>query len=149
MNHSQRNLPGTKQPGFTLLELMVTVTIVAILASIAVPSYNFAIAKSDRSRAISDINEIALVQGRYFSANRVYTDDYKNLNMSGSTTDSLAEQDGKYNYVISIQNGGANYTVVANPTLSRDIWDLSLDDRGIKTSKKETDPDTAWVTGWP
>ncbi len=104
-------------------------------------------AKSDRSIAISDINEIALVQGRYFSANRVYTNDYKNLNMSGSTTSSIAEQDGKYNYVLSIQNGGANYAIEANPNRSRDKWDLKLDDKNLKTSKKTTD--STWVTGWP
>jgi len=126
---------------------MVTVAIVAILTSIAIPSYTAATAKSDRSIAISDINEIALVQARFFSANRTYTNDYKDLNMSSATTSSIAEKNGKYNYVISIQNAGANYTVEANPNKSRDKWDLKLDDKSLKTSKKVSD--SSWVTGWP
>ncbi len=126
---------------------MITVAIVAILISIAIPSYTTATAKSDRSIAISDINEIALVQARFFSANRTYTNDYKDLNMSSTTTSNIAEKNGKYNYVLSIQNAGANYTVEANPNKSRDKWDLKLDDKSLKTSKKASD--SSWVTGWP
>ena len=40
-----------KQRGFTLIELMIVVAIVAILASIALPAYNSSVTKSRRADA--------------------------------------------------------------------------------------------------
>ncbi|HHZ88190.1 MAG TPA: prepilin-type N-terminal cleavage/methylation domain-containing protein, partial [Chromatiaceae bacterium] len=41
--------------GFTLIELMVTIVIVAILASIAIPSYTGQIQKSRRAEATASL----------------------------------------------------------------------------------------------
>jgi type IV fimbrial biogenesis protein FimT len=56
---------STKQlnQGFTLVELMVTLTLVAILAMLAVPSFNQAIASSQLSSATNEIYT-ALVQAK-------------------------------------------------------------------------------------
>ncbi len=44
--------------GFTLLELMVTIAIIAILASVAVPSYQAIIDNTENSLALANINII-------------------------------------------------------------------------------------------
>ncbi|MCH4247920.1 MAG: prepilin-type N-terminal cleavage/methylation domain-containing protein [Acinetobacter populi] len=49
----------TDHKGFTLIELMVTVVIIAIFAVIAIPSYQSFIAKSKRSKAQSEMQVIA------------------------------------------------------------------------------------------
>lgn len=45
--------------GFTLIELMITITILAILAAIVIPSYNAQVRKSKRSDAITSLNMAA------------------------------------------------------------------------------------------
>ena len=65
-NHGDpRLLPGMRSRGFTLIELMITVAIVAILAAIALPSYYQYILRSNRSAAESLMQEMASAQERY------------------------------------------------------------------------------------
>ena len=45
--------------GFTLIELMIVVAVVAILATIAMPSYQEHVRKSRRAQAKADLVELA------------------------------------------------------------------------------------------
>ena len=58
--------------GFTLIELMVTVIIIAILASIAVPSYNGYIRRGKMAKAYADIETVALASGRCYAERGCY-----------------------------------------------------------------------------
>lgn len=60
--------------GFTLLELMVTVVVVAILASIALPSYQSYIQRSKITEATSGLSELRLRAEKWFADNRTYLD---------------------------------------------------------------------------
>jgi type IV pilus assembly protein PilE len=60
------------QKGFTLIEVMVAVVIVAILASIAIPSYREYVIRGHRRAAQAAMMEIATRQNQYFVANRAY-----------------------------------------------------------------------------
>jgi prepilin-type N-terminal cleavage/methylation domain-containing protein len=51
-------LKNSHQRGFTLIELIVTVVVLAIFASIAVPSYSEWIERERLSRAVSDMNNL-------------------------------------------------------------------------------------------
>ncbi len=64
------------QRGFTLIEIMITVLVVAILASIAYPTYQNAIRKSNRSAAQSFMMELAQKEQAYLADSRVYTANY-------------------------------------------------------------------------
>jgi type IV pilus assembly protein PilE len=61
--------------GFTLIELMVTVAIVTILATIAVTSYTSQVQKSRRTEAKSALLDLAGREERLFSTTNVYSSD--------------------------------------------------------------------------
>jgi type IV pilus assembly protein PilE len=60
--------------GFTLIELMITVVVVAILATIAVPSYVEQVRKGRRSSAKATMMDIANREQQYLLASRTYAD---------------------------------------------------------------------------
>lgn len=61
-----------KARGFTLVELMVTLIVVAILMAIAIPSYRQSVIKGNRRAAQAVMMEMINRQEQYFVANRVY-----------------------------------------------------------------------------
>ena len=66
--------------GFTLIELMITVAIVAILTMIALPSYTRYIVRSNRSAAQGYLLEVSGLQQRYLLDARAYAPDLTTLN---------------------------------------------------------------------
>lgn len=60
------------QSGFTLVELMVTVAIIGILASIAYPSYVEYVRRAHRADAQAIMMENAQYMERYFTTNGTY-----------------------------------------------------------------------------
>ena len=58
--------------GFTLIELVITVAIVAILATIALASYEFAVTKSRRAAAATCLQERAQFAERFYTTNMTY-----------------------------------------------------------------------------
>ena len=61
-----------KQLGFTLIELMITVAILGILSSIAVPSYMTYVTKSKRTEAKTEILRLAQLQESHYIQNLTY-----------------------------------------------------------------------------
>ena len=60
--------------GFTLVELMVVVAIVAILGTIAVSSYTSSVRKSRRTEARTALLDLASREERFMSTNSTYSD---------------------------------------------------------------------------
>jgi len=59
--------------GFTLIELMITVTIVAILAAIAYPSYRSYVLRGQVVNATNGLTAMAANMERYYQDNRTYS----------------------------------------------------------------------------
>lgn len=64
----------TKSTGFTLIELMIVLVVVAILAAVAYPSYRESVRKGNRRAAQSEMMEIVNREHQFFIANRTYAD---------------------------------------------------------------------------
>ena len=75
---------GGASRGFTLIELMIAVAVVAILAMIAIPTYTAQMVKGRRSSAEAVLLDIAQRQQQYFLDSRAYAPDVATL--LGTTT---------------------------------------------------------------
>ena len=58
--------------GFTLIELMIVVAIVAILAAVAVPAYSDYVLRGKLTEATSGLSELRLRAEKHFADNRTY-----------------------------------------------------------------------------
>lgn len=63
------------QRGFTLVELMITVVVVAILTSIGYAAYTEQIAKSRRAAARALVMDVMQHEERFYTENSTYTTD--------------------------------------------------------------------------
>jgi type IV pilus assembly protein PilE len=87
--------PG--QRGFTLVELMVTVLILSILVSVALPSYKSSVRKSRRTDAKTALLDLAAREERYFATNNgTYTNVAANLGYSGTWPTPIVVGSGYY-----------------------------------------------------
>ncbi|MFZ5512001.1 MAG: type IV pilin protein [Pseudomonadota bacterium] len=63
---------GNSVLGFTLIELMIVVVIVAILASVALPAYNDYITRSRIAEATSNLADMRVRLEQFYQDNRTY-----------------------------------------------------------------------------
>ncbi|MFV3369284.1 type IV pilin protein [Pseudomonas sp. NY15435] len=99
-----------RERGFTLIELMITVVIVAILAAIAFPSYQRYVLRSHRVEGQALLSEAAARQERYYSQNNAYASTAAALNMTSYVN-------GLQYYSLAISNVTATgYTLTATAT---------------------------------
>ena len=67
--------------GFTLIELLVVVLIIGILAGIALPKYNFSIAKSRFATLKNLTKSIKEAMDRYYLVNSIYSTKFSDLDI--------------------------------------------------------------------
>jgi len=70
-----------RKRGFTLVELMVVIVIVALMAGIAVPLYTNYIKDARRREAAGGLAAVATAQQTYYQRNGAYTNSLANLNV--------------------------------------------------------------------
>lgn len=137
---------NTKQKGFTLIEVMVVAVIVAILAAIAIPSYQNHIQKTRRSDATSTLTQLAAAQERHFFSNNGYL-----LGTDFVTRHGTESADGFYTIGISAANCTSCYTLTAtargpqlNDTRCR-VFSLNyVGERSAKDADGNASTDQCW-----
>ncbi|HZW23140.1 type IV pilin protein [Noviherbaspirillum sp.] len=61
-----------RQSGFTLIEMMITVAIAAILAAVALPAYTDYVKRGRISQATNNLSSMRVKLEQYFQDNRTY-----------------------------------------------------------------------------
>ena len=119
-----------KPKGFSLLELMIVVVVVAILSAVAYPSYQEHIAASRRAEARAALMEAAQYMEREFTL----TGDYGSASLASAGLSTLPRERAYYQLAVSAS--GALFTLSATPTggMSEDNCGvLILDQTGRQT----------------
>ncbi len=126
-----------KQRGFTLIELMITVAIVAILAAIAYPSYTSHIKKGVRRSAQAQMLDIANREQQFLLSSRAYVS-YPDLTASGYGLP--AELSSKYRPSITVSSSTVPAFTITFAAIGsqQDDGDLTFNSEGVKA------PDGKW-----
>jgi type IV pilus assembly protein PilE len=138
--------------GFTLIELMMTLVVVAILTTIAVPSYQAQVRKTRRAEAQAGLMELQNFMERYFTSNNCYQD--KGADKSCAETGdnvnpvlpfTALPKGGTAYYSMTLSAAGAgSYTLRATPSGAQ-AGDglLELDHTGARRWDKNKDGDAS------
>ncbi|KRG88124.1 pilus assembly protein PilE [Stenotrophomonas daejeonensis] len=125
INHMQRK---GGQAGFTLIEIMIVVVIIAVLASIAYPSYQRHVIKSRRAAVEACLQQHAQLMERHYTTNLTYV---------GAAAPSCEANLTKF-YAVGFDGAVAarSYTIRAVPTSSQpdsSCGTLTLNAQGVRT----------------
>lgn len=97
------------QRGMTLLEILVTLAIIGILASIAVPTVSHYLIKSERSRVQTDLYQLQLHAEQFYTLNGNYPD-------NASLICGKCQVSDEYTFSIIAGSGDSNvYIIKATP----------------------------------
>jgi type IV pilus assembly protein PilE len=110
-----------REIGFTLVELIVTMAIAAILTAIAVPGYRQIVQRSNRTDATTALLKIAAAQEKFYMQFNTYaTDAQRSLAPPAGLGVPRTDQD-LYTLTIAPNLGGLvqGYIVTATPTAGK------------------------------
>ena len=126
--------------GITLIELLITVAIVAILAGIAYPSYMQHVLTSHRTEAMTTLVRLANLEERYYLDNNQYGSIFQ-LGLTAAASSSYTTDNGYYTVSIATPTS-ATYSLTATAsgaqTSDTECVTFSLAQDGTKTSSNST-----------
>lgn len=144
-----------KMRGFTLIELMIVIAIVAILAGIGVPAYQNQVKKSKRSDAQAALLSFAAAMERYYTLNGTYAKAAEGDKNNGTPKSSLFSayvpinqtSSDDANYELLIANGDADSFIInAKPINSmKGDYIYQYQSTGLK---RRGGNGHSWVNSW-
>jgi type IV pilus assembly protein PilE len=124
---------SSRNAGFTLVELMIVVLIIAIIASIAIPSYSRYVVRSYRAAARACMMEYSQFMERSYTTNLTYVAGAPAAPLGCATESDLGNR-----YTMAVGGIAARtYSITATPIgsqLTRDAQCgvLTLDQAGVR-----------------
>jgi type IV pilus assembly protein PilE len=110
------------ESGFSLIELMIVVVVVAILAGVAYPLYTNQVMKGNRAQAKTRMVQAAQLLERFYSDNNTYYVDVASGKAVSSTTGSTA---GGFAALMNVPSGTVVYSGANNESSSPYIVTLA------------------------
>lgn len=100
--------------GFSLIELLIVITVVGLLLAVALPSYTRYVLRSHRSSAITGVLDVASRQARYYTTNNTYTTSMTALGYPADPMPVTDTSNRYYNLSVSAASA-TGFTVSAAP----------------------------------
>ena len=126
-----------KTHGFTLIELMIVVTIIGILAAVAFPSYQNSVRKAHRSDAQQLMLDISNRQEQYLLDARTFTTDPTLLGIGKEGWTCASANCSNNFYTVVITTAGTappTFNIAATAKISQvDDGNLGLTSAGVKS----------------
>jgi type IV pilus assembly protein PilE len=101
--------------GFTLIELMIVVAIIAILASIALPNYTEYVRKANRAEARTQILKAAQFMQRFYASNDRFDTDRAAVAVALPSVLQQSPEQGTALYNLAVESTASAYTLTATP----------------------------------
>ena len=140
-----RSEPALAQSGFTLIELMITVTIIGILASIALPSYTNYVKSGNAQEAPSNLLAMKTQAEQYYADNPAKG--YKDFPCTTPASAKMFAYVCTYSPVTVPQN---TFKITATGISGKNIanWTYSIDQSGVRASSgiDGASSTTCWIT---
>ena len=141
----------TRHTGFSLIELVVTMLITAILAAAAIPAYSNYVRKLRRTDAKSGLLNLAASEKRYFLRQHAYSSHASDL---GYTAFPMALGSGEYsvaaiNPIAATTTTPATYSITAvavgDQLKDTQCASFTITSSGLQTSQDSSNQDTSAV----
>ncbi|MDI1302150.1 MAG: type IV pilin protein [bacterium] len=102
--------------GFTLMELMIVVGIIAIGAAFAIPAYQGYIQRAERSAAQADLVAATAAMERYKAQRFTYANAAAGTTFPAISPTNAAPGDQKYDLTLTVPADGTSYEITATST---------------------------------
>jgi type IV pilus assembly protein PilE len=125
--------------GYTLIELMITVAVIAILVAVAMPSYDSYVRSARRADAQSYLQEVVARQQHFLLDRRAYATDITTATSAGGLAmTEPANVSSYYTVALATDNTTAppSFTLTATPKGSQakdKCSTLTINQSGVKT----------------
>ena len=136
--------------GYTMVELMVVLTVLGVIVTIAIPSYRDHILRSRRMEVKIALFDIADKMLRFYHDNKSFTND---LVLLGYPSDPIITENGYYSIDVEDNGGGGGACPIAicfelhavplaSQTADTECTEFVLNSRGEKTAEDGGGPTT-------
>jgi len=133
----KKQTSSSDQKGFSLIELMIVVAIVAILGAVAYPSYMDSITDARRTDAQAVLMEAAQYMERFYTENNRYDED------TGGTAVALPAQLAE-----SPRDSGAKFYDLAVQTSTRSTYTLRATPKNAQAGDGFLELTNTFVKAW-
>lgn len=128
--------------GFTLIEIMITVTIIGILAAVALPAYQNYVLRAGRTEGQAALMDISARLEQYYLGNKTYTTD-----IAGNLNTNTTTESNRYTIAVAGCPIATCYLITATAvnTQAADATctTLTLNSSDVKGATG-SDPDACW-----
>jgi prepilin-type N-terminal cleavage/methylation domain-containing protein len=121
-NYSKDPLRKSEQKGFTLVELVVVIAIIAILIGLLCPAVQKIREAANKEKALASLRLIAAAEKNFFAAHHTYTASFEDLNLTGQfqcsdLSNCAHRQNNGYFFEIFLNAGGGIWTATGTPAV--------------------------------